>query len=77
MTEVIKDTSFKWAPKAKTTFEEIKAKLTHVPMLALSCFEKVSEVACDAFGVGIGGVLTQEERPLALFSRNLCDSRRK
>ena len=29
------------------------------------------------FGVGIGGVLTQEPKPLALFGEKLCDSRHK
>jgi len=79
VTEVIKATSFVWTLtiKAQATFEGIKARLTQAPVLSLSCFSKVFEVECDACGVGIGGVLTQEGKPLAFFSENLCDSRRK
>ena len=58
MTEVIKGTSFIWNPKAQFSFEEIKARLTQAPVLSLPCFSKVFEVECDAFGVGIRGVLT-------------------
>jgi len=58
VTEVIKGTSFQWTPKAQAAFEEVKKKLTQVPVLALSCFKKVFEAKCDASGVCIGGVLT-------------------
>jgi len=77
MTEVLKQSTFKWNPKVQQAFEEIKKKLTQAPVLALPCFEKIFEIECDASGVGIGEVLTQEGRPIAYFSEKLCDSKRK
>jgi len=77
MTNVIKGTSFVWTPKAQSSFEDIKSKLTQAPILALPCFRKSFEVKCDASSVGINRVLTQEGKFLAFFSEKLCNSRRK
>jgi len=77
MTEVIKGSSLQCNPKAQAAFEEIKLKLTQAPVLSLWSFDKVFEVEYDASEVGIGGVLTQEGRPLAFFSEKLYDARRK
>ena len=74
MIEGTKDKSFKWLPKAHTAFEEGKDKLNKAPVLALPCFDKVFEVKCDAFRIGIAGVLVQEGQPLAFFGENLCES---
>ena len=75
MTEVIKGTSFQWTPKDQTAFEEVKKRLTQAPIQALLCFEKVFKVKCDASGGCIGGVITQEGKPFAFFSKKLRDSR--
>jgi len=58
MMDNLKGISFQWNLKAQQAFEEMKKKLTQAPMLALPCFDKIFEVECDVFEVGIGGVLT-------------------
>jgi len=74
MIEVIEGTYFRWTPNDLSIFEEIKERLTQAPVLALPYFDKTFEVECDAFGVNICGVLTQEGKPLAFFYEKLCDS---
>nr|GEY38863.1 reverse transcriptase domain-containing protein [Tanacetum cinerariifolium] len=68
---------YTWTSKATTTFDILKAKVTEAPILALPNFDKVFQVECDASGVGIGGVLSQNQRPIAFFSEKLNDARRK
>jgi len=77
MIKVLRGTSFKSTPKAQQAFQEIKKKLTQALVLALPCFEKIFEMECDASRVGIGGVLNQEDRPIAYFSEKLCGSKRR
>ena len=77
MTEVTKGTKFMRTPQAQKSFEELKDKLTHAPILVFPSFDKVFEVECDASRVGIGTALIQEGRPLAYFIKKLNDKRQR
>ena len=66
-----KGVDFKWEKSQQNAFQELKKHLTEAPVLVLPDFTKTFEVACDASGIGIGGVLMQQVRPIAYFSEKL------
>ncbi|KAG8503286.1 hypothetical protein CXB51_001235 [Gossypium anomalum] len=72
LTSVIKrNSSFIWNDEQEKSFIKIKDCLTNAPLLALPDFSKTFEIECDASGIGIGAVLTQDGRPVAYFSEKL------
>jgi hypothetical protein len=62
---------FHWGATKDQAFPTLIDKLTHAPLLQLLDFGKTFELKCDASGIGIGGVLLQEGKPMAYFSENL------
>ena len=66
-----------WTGAAQDAFERLKIAVTEAPVLALPSFDHVFQVECDASGLGIGGVLSQCNKPIAFFSEKLNDTRRR
>ena len=75
--ECLKNKEFQWSNATSQAFREIKVRMTEAPVLRYPDFTKVFEVACDASGVGIGGVLSIEGHPIAFFSEKLNDATRR
>eukprot|EP00253_Pinus_taeda_P029193 PITA_29193 len=68
---------FKWIVEAERNFQLLKKKITEKPVLVLPDFNKTFQVKCDASVEAIGGVLSQEDRPIAYFSEKLNDAKKK
>ena len=62
---------FHWGNAQESSFHTLKDKLTHALLLQLPNFGNTFELECDASGVGIGGVLMQDGKPIAYFSEKL------
>jgi len=74
--DCLKKEKFKWSKSVARAFEKIKEKLTTALVLRLLIFSKVFEVACDASGIGIDGVLRQESSK-AFFSEKLNEAKQR
>ena len=66
-----KDVPFTWGHDEDQAFHTLKTQLCEAPLLQLPDFGKTFEIECDASGIGIGGVLLQEGKPVAYFSEKL------
>lgn len=69
LTDLLKKGEFKWSEKALNAFEKLKTSMTQLPVLILPNFNEPFVVETDASGVGIGAVLSQNNRPIAFISK--------
>ena len=53
------------------TFDNVKATIAKEVVLAYPDFSKVFEIYTDASTMQLGAVITQDNRPIAFFSRKL------
>jgi len=56
---------------------QVKRLITEAFVIHLSDFSKMIEVTCDTSELAIGGVLSQENHPVAYFSEKLNDARQR
>jgi hypothetical protein len=59
--------SFHWIEEAEKSFNLLKKKIIEQPILVLSDFSKTFQVKCDASGLAIGVVLSQDNRSVTHF----------
>jgi len=77
LTDCMKKCVFQWTVAATKSFEALEKIVTTQLVLELPDFKKVFQVDCDANGVAIGVVLSQEGKPIAFFSEKLNTTKKK
>ncbi|PKU86846.1 putative mitochondrial protein [Dendrobium catenatum] len=77
ITDCLKRQTFMWTTEQQNSFETIKAALSSAPVLALPDFNKPFNVDTDASGIGVGAVLSQDNKPIEFFSEKLSPTRQK
>ena len=75
LTELTKKTNkrFKWQTKHQEAFNNLQRELARQVILAYHDFTKTFEIYTDASKYQIGAVITQENKPIAFYSRKLTD----
>ena len=66
-----KEQAYVWDAKCEKSFQELKKRFTSAPVLILLNLKESFVVYCDAFKIGLGGVLMQNRQVVAYASRQL------
>ena len=69
-----KKREFKWTPECENAFQEMKRVMSEEAILAFPDFNKTFHVYTDASDYQLGGVIMQEGKPLAFYTRKLNDA---
>ena len=69
--DLLKRDNFQWTETLQQVFDFLKSAMTTTPVLALPNFTIPFILETDAFGVGIGAILSQSGHALAYFSKKL------
>ena len=77
ITDCMKQGEFVRTKAATKAFNKVKQKMTKALVIRLPDFTNPFEVECDALGIGIGGILSQERHLIAYFSEKLNDAKQK
>ena len=72
-----KNKPFKWKEEHQKAFEAVKAAIVKDVMLSYPDFYQPFHIYTDASDVQLGAVITQNDKPLAFYSRKLNRSQRK
>ncbi len=68
---------WRWDEVHQRAFDHVKAIIAKDVVLTYPDYSKVFEIYTDAFSKQLGAVITQENRPIAFFSRTLSDAQHK
>jgi len=73
----VKKAPWKWDPIHQAAFDCVKATIAKEVVLAYPDFSKPFEIYTDASTLQLGAVITQDNRPIAFFSRKLSETQTK
>ncbi|KAD5802354.1 hypothetical protein E3N88_13714 [Mikania micrantha] len=76
LTNLTKKEGFLWNDAALRAFNTLKEALMTAPILCLPNFSKPFTIECDASSEGVGAILTQDNHPVAYFSKGFSPSNR-
>jgi hypothetical protein len=68
---------WQWDPIYQQAFDSVKAAISKETVLAYPDFLKPFEIYTDASSTQLGAVITQDNRPIAFFSRKLPKTQQK
>ena len=66
-----------WDENHQQAFDQVKTTISQDVVLAFPDFSKPFKIYTDASATQLGAVITQENRPLAFFSRKLLDTQKR